>query len=332
MEIFVYRKETGKVEEGLSEKHLAKLLADPNTLVWVDFENPTASDEKILSEVFRFHPLAVEDAIETRNHPKVEAFNGYIFFIVHGVKNETDSHNFVTKELDGFLGKNYLVTFHYEKFRSIDEVKDQIRASGFAFQRGADYLLHQILDRTVDHYVPVADDFDEAIGELEDRILKMKKADYVILEEIMDLKRNVARLIRISSKQENVLYRLSHGEFPQIDTANLPFYRDVYDHLLRITILAENYRDLVNGLLDIHFSVVANKTNEVMKVMTIIATIMLPLSVIAGIYGMNFENMPELKTSYGYFVTLGIMLLVALGMIFYFWHKGWIFQKNDRES
>lgn len=327
MEVFVYARDTGKVEEGFPEKELPAFLNDPNTLVWIDFENPAEDDVKVLSEVFKFHPLTIEDALETRNHPKVEAFNGYIFFIVHGVKNETDSHNFVTKELDGFLGKNYLVTFHYEKFRSIDEVKRQIRASGFAFQRGVDYLLHQILDRMIDNYVPVVDDFDEAIGEIEDRILKMKKADHTILEEIMDLKRNVARLIRISSKQENVLYRLSHGEFPQIEVAHLPFYRDVYDHLLRVTVLAENYRDLVNGLLDIHFSVVANKTNEVMKVMTVIATIMLPLSVIAGIYGMNFEHMPELKTSYGYFVVLGIMLLVALGMVFYFWRKGWIFEK-----
>lgn len=145
----------------------------------------------------------------------------------------------------------------------------------------------------------------------------------------MDLRRSVARLKRISTRQLEVLYRISHGEFSQIPENVLPFYRDVHDHLLRISDLSESYRDLVSGLFDIHFSVTANKTNEVMKVMTLISTIMLPLSVIAGIYGMNFENMPELKTRYGYFVTLGVMLIVVTGLLWYFWRRGWIFENGD---
>jgi magnesium transporter len=135
----------------------------------------------------------------------------------------------------------------------------------------------------------------------------------------MDLKRSVAKLIRIGSKQERVLYRISHGEFPLIDESNLPFYRDVYDHLLRVVVLAENYRGLVNGLLDIHFNILTSKTNEAIKFTTVISTIMLPLSVIAGIYGMNFEYMPELSMKYDYFVTLGVMFLVAILLILYFW-------------
>ena len=135
----------------------------------------------------------------------------------------------------------------------------------------------------------------------------------------MDLKRSVAKLIRIGSKQERVLYRISHGEFPLIDESNLPFYRDVYDHLLRVVVLAENYRGLVNGLLDIHFNILTSKTNEAIKFTTVISTIMLPLSVIAGIYGMNFEYMPELRMKYDYFVTLGVMFLVSILLILYFW-------------
>jgi magnesium transporter len=329
MEIFVYRNGADAIEEGFSAADLPALLADKNNLLWVDMEEPTVEDEKILSEIFHFHPLTIEDARETRNHPKVEPFTDYIFFIVHGIKNETDSHNFVTKELDGYLGKNYMVTFHHEKFRSIDSVKRQIRDHPHAFQRGIDYLLHQILDQIIDLYIPVVEDFDEVIDELEERIFRLKRGSNEILEEIMDLKRSVARLIRISSKQLNVIYRLSHGEFRQIDESHLPFYRDVYDHLLRVSLLAENYRDLVNGLLDIHFSVVANKTNDIIKFLTIFSAIVLPLSLIAGIYGMNFENMPELKTPFGYYMTLGVMLLVALGLLFYFWRKGWIFERND---
>ncbi len=328
MEIFVYRSDSDNIEEGFTAQQLPELLKDEKNVVWVDFEAPTIEDEKILADVFKFHHLTIEDAHETRNHPKVEAFPGYLFFIVHGVKNETNSYNFVTKEMDGYLGKNYVVTYHHENFRSIDAVKRQLRSSPYVCSRGADYLLHQILDQIVDLYIPVVDDFDNAINNIEDRIFRMKRTDNTILEEIMDLRRSVNRLIRIGSKQLNVLYRLAHGEFPLINQNILPFYRDVYDHLQRVSDLAENYRDLVGSLLDIHFSIIANNTNDIIKFLTIFSAIILPLSLIAGIYGMNFENMPELKTRYGYFLTLVSMAIVVAGLLIYFWRKGWILQKE----
>jgi magnesium transporter len=333
MEIFVYRKGAEKVEENFTEKDLPDLLADETNVVWVDLrgETPQEADEAkdVLKNVFNFHYLTIEDCLETRNQPKVEGFPDYIYFIVHGVKpEETSSANFVTKELDGYLGKNFIVTFHVERFKSIKIVKQHIRSSTFSCQRGAAYLMHQILDQLVDLYMPIVDDFDDAINELEERVFTMKKSNNVILEEIMDLRRSVARLKRISSRQLDVLYRISHGEFPQIPEQILPFYRDVHDHLLRITDLAESYRDLVSGLFDIHFNVIATKTNEIMKFLTIFSAIMLPLTLIAGIYGMNFENMPELKTQNGYFLILAIMFIVALALLFYFWRKGWILERN----
>ena len=142
----------------------------------------------------------------------------------------------------------------------------------------------------------------------------------------------VARLKRISTRQLDVLYRISHGEFPQIPENVLPFYRDVHDHLLRISDLSESYRDLVGGLFDIHFSVTANKTNDVMKVLAVFSAIMLPLSLIAGIYGMNFENMPELHSPYGYYATLALMFVIGVGLLFYFWHKGWIFDGGEEQK
>jgi magnesium transporter len=338
MEIFVYRKGESEVKENFSVADLPELLKNENNLVWVDFEAPTLEDEKILADVFKFHHLTIEDAHETRNHPKVEAFPDYLFFIVHGVKNESNSFNFLTKELDGYLGKNYVVTYHHENFRSVDAVKRQIRSSPYLCTRGADYLLHQILDQIVDLYIPVVDDFDDSISEIEERIFRLHKTDNSVLEEIMDLRRNVNRLIRISTKQLNVLYRLAHGEFPLINENILPFYRDVYDHLQRVSDLAENYRDLVGGLFDIHFSIVSNKTNDIIKFLTIFSAIILPLSLIAGIYGMNFENMPELKTRNGYYITMASMVFVAVGLLFYFWRKGWIFAgsirtgKSDKED
>jgi magnesium transporter len=146
MEIFVYRHGAGEIREGFSAEDLPGLLADENNVVWVDLlgETPELIEEAkhVLLKIFKFHPLTVEDCIETRNQPKVEAFTDYLYFIIHGVKNETNSANFVTKEIDGYLGKNFLVTFHVERFRSIKKVKQQIRATPFACQRGAAYLLH----------------------------------------------------------------------------------------------------------------------------------------------------------------------------------------------
>lgn len=334
MEIFVYRNGSDKVEEGIPSDELPELLKEKDSVIWVDLlgETPEQVEEarRIMLEVFHFHPLTVEDCIETKNQPKVEPYPDYFYFIVHGIKpGETGPGNFVTKELDGFLGPNYVVTFHTERFRSIKAVKQQIRTSTVAYRRGSAYLLHQILDNVVDLYMPVVDAFDAEINELEDRVFRMRKSDNVVLEEIMDLRRSVARMRRISARQLDVLYRISRGEFPQIPESILPFYRDVHDHLLRISDLSESYHDLVGSLFDIHFSVVANRTNDVMKTLAVLSAIMLPLSLIAGIYGMNFENMPELKSPFGYYMALAGMAAVAAGLLIYFWRRGWIFQRDE---
>ena len=334
MEIFVYRHGAEKVEEGFSASELPALLREKDSVIWVDLlgEHPEQIEEarRIMLEVFHFHPLTVEDCFETRNQPKVEAFPNHFYFVVHGIKpGETGPGNFVTKELDGYLGDNYVVTYHDQRFRSIKAVKQQIRSSTFSCRRGAAYLLHQILDNIVDLYMPIVDDFDNEINKLEDRVFDMKKSNTAILEEVMDLRRSVARLRRISARQLEVLYRISHGEFPEIPENVLPFFRDVHDHLLRISDLSESYRDLVGSLFDIHFAVIATRTNEVMKTLAVLSAIILPLSLIAGIYGMNFENMPELHSQHGYFITMIVMAVVAIILLIYFWRRGWIFQGED---
>ena len=333
MEIFVYRKDAASVEEGFTRDDLPELLKDETNLVWVDLqgESPQHIEEAkdVLLNVFGFHHLTVEDCIETRNQPKVEAYEKYLYLIVHGIKpGETNPANFVTKELDGYLGSNYVVTFHIQRFRSIKTVKQKIRSSTFICQRGPAYLMHLILDELVDLYMPIVDEFDEEINALEDRVFDMRNNNSAVLGDVMDVRRSVARLRRISSRQLEVLYRMSHGEFPQIPVNMLPFFRDVHDHLQRISDLSEGYRDLVAGLFDIHFAVVGNRTNDVMKTLAVLSAIILPLSLIAGIYGMNFEYMPELKTELGYFMTLGLMVVITLILLFYFWRRGWIFQRE----
>ncbi|HEY9503226.1 MAG TPA: magnesium transporter CorA family protein, partial [Pyrinomonadaceae bacterium] len=266
MEILVYRQGATHVQEGFTKEQLPELLKDKSSVVWVDMSAPTADDERILLDVFKFHPLTVEDCRENRHYPKIEEFPDYVYFIVHGVTADTSPEAFNTIELDGFLGPNYVITYHHDTFRSINNVKQLLRTSPVACQRGAPFLLHQILDQVVDYYSPILDSFDEKIDLLEDNIFALKKPNNQILAEIMDLKRGVLRLRRISTKQMDILYRMSRGEFHLIPPEMLPFYRDIYDHLVRVTDLAESYRDLIGGSLDAYLSVVSNRLNEIMKV------------------------------------------------------------------
>jgi len=324
MEILVYRNGEHKIREGFTVEQLPELLQDQGALVWVDMESPTEADERVLLDVFKFHPLTVEDCRENRHYPKIEEFTGYLYFIVHGVRADTSPDRFNTIELDGFLGPNFVITYHHDYFRSIDNVKQLLRTSPISCKRGPAFLLHQILDHVVDYYSPVLDDFDTRIDELEHEIFNLNRPNNVILSEIMDLKRSVLRLRRISNKQMDIILRMSRGEFHLIPEEMRPFYRDIYDHIVRVTDLAESYRDLISGSLEAYLSVVSNRMNEIMKVLTIFSAIMLPLTFIAGVYGMNFDNMPELHSRYGYFGTLIVMGVVAVGMLIFFWRRGWL--------
>ncbi len=324
MEIFVYRPDGGQVEEGFTIAQLPELLRDETLVVWVDMPQPSLADDDVLLNVFKFHPLTVEDCRANRHHPKVEEFPDYLYFIVHGVRTDASSERFNTVELDGFLGRNYVVTYHHESLNAIDAVKQRVRASPVVCRRGAVYVLHLLIDQIVDDYQPVMDDFDERISQLEDDIFKTHRANDAILEEILGLKRSVLRLRRISAKQLDVLYRISHGQFQLISGEVLPFYRDIYDHLVRVTDLAENYRDLIGGALDAYLSVVSNRLNEIMKVLTIFSAIMLPLTFITGFFGMNLPEITGIQSHTVYFVLWLSMLGVTAGMLYFFKRRGWI--------
>ena len=333
MEILIYRHGDQKVQEGIPVDQLPELLKDESALIWVDMEMPTHEDERVLLDVFQFHPLTVEDCRENRHYPKVEEFPGYMYLIVHGVRADTSPDRFNTIELDAFLGSNYVITYHHDSFRSINDVKQLLRTSPVTCQRGPAFLLHQILDRIVDYYSPVLDDFDDRIDRLESEIFASKQPNNQILSQIMDLKRSVLRLRRISVKQMDVVLRMSRGEFSELIPEEMrPFYRDIHDHLVRVTDLAESYRDLISGSLEAYLSVISNRMNEIMKVLTIFSAIMLPLTFIAGVYGMNFDNMPELHSRYGYYATWIIMLTVAVVMLIFFWKRGWIGRSTTPEE
>jgi magnesium transporter len=324
MDIFVYRPDATQVEEGFKVEQLPELLRDETLVLWVDMEAPTLDDDNVLLNIFKFHPLTVEDCRANRHHPKVEEFPDYLYYILHGVRTDASPERFNTIELDGFLSRNYVVTYHHEPLRSVDVVKQRVRSSPIACQRGSAYLLHQIIDQIVDDYQPVMDDFDERISQLEDDIFKTHRPNDKILEEVLGLKRSILRLRRISSKQLDVLYRMSHGQFQLIGGPVLPFYRDIYDHLVRVTDLAENYRDLIGGALDAYLSVVSNRLNEIMKVLTIFSAIMLPLTFITGFFGMN---LPEITGIHSHTVYAGLwlgMIAIIVLMLYLFYRRGWI--------
>ena len=332
MEILVYQRGIPKIQENFTAADLPELLKDKNAVIWVDMERPTEADEQVLLDVFQFHPLTIEDCRENRHYPKIEEFEGYIYFIVHGVTADISPDRFNTIELDGFLGPNYVITYHHDMFRSINNVKQLLRTTPLVCQRGSAYLLHQILDQVVDFYSPVLDDFDQRIDRLEEDIFTLKRSNNQILSDITALKRSVLRLRRISGKQMDILHRMSRGEFALIPDEMRPFYRDVFDHLVRVVDLSESYRDLISGSLEAYLTVVSNRMNEIMKVLTIFSAIMLPLTFIAGVYGMNFDNMPELHSRYGYFTVLLIMIVVAVGMLLFFKRRGWIGSSSSEEE
>lgn len=330
MEIFVYRTGASAVEEGFGIEDLPELLRDESLLVWLDIDAMTDELSSALLEVFGFHPLTVEDCHAARHHPKIEEYPGYLFFIIHGVTADASPERFNTIELDGYLGQNYIVTYHKAMFRSINNVKQRVRSSPLACQNGPSSVLHQIIDQIVDFYEPVLDSFDSRIIKLEDRIFSLQGPDDSILEEVLNVKRGVLRLRRITAKQREIIKRMSQGEFALIPPPLLPFFRDVHDHLVRVYDMAENYRDLIGSTLDAYLSVISNRMNEVMKLLTLFSAVLLPMTLIAGIYGMNFDNIPETHLPYGYALALTAMFLVGGGMLYFFYRRGWIGNRKGK--
>jgi magnesium transporter len=300
---------------------LPALLADKRNWIWVDLEGATPQEAEILSRDFHFHPLAIEDCIAETLLPKIDDYGDYIFLVLHGSRPMTD-HAFVTAEMNFFLGSRYLVSYHDEPSRSISQAKERCLRGGPSITRGVDFLLHEILDAMVDNYFPVLDQFDALIDQIEEEVFA--RPDRETLNKIFSLKKEVMHLRRVAGPQREILNRLSRDPFPVISSKAAVYFRDVYDHLARITDLAESYRDLVTSALDAYLSVVSNRLNEIMKVLTVFTATLMPLTVMTGIYGMNFENMPELHTRYGYFAVLVLMAAMTLGMLAFFRKKKWL--------
>lgn len=298
-------------------------LIESGAKLWIDASGAHPEVARLLTDELRLHPLAVEDILQERMVPKAEDYGTYLYVVVHGiVRDRTDPELLETHEIDIVLTEHWLFTQHHGSSRSIEAVEQELTRNPRLLERGPGFVAHAVLDHLVDYYLPVVDAFDEDIDEVEALVIEHPRSD--VLQRIFRLKRSLQRLRRIAVYQREVLKRLSRGEFEMIPEKALPFYRDVYDHFVRVADLTDSYRELLSGALDAYLSVVSNRTNDIMKALTLVATVMLPVTFIAGVYGMNFENMPEIKWRYGYLFALGLMGAVVAAMMFWFKRRKWI--------
>jgi len=313
----------GKLLEQLSIEQIKNFLATGDGLLWVDMEDVTGEDAELLSNVFCFHTLAVEDCVSKNIHPpKIDDFEDYLFIIIHGINYHSESDVVETTELALFLGKNYVVTSHDVPMRSVSSMLDRVRKDGPPMRRGTDFLVHDIIDALVDNIMPTIDGMDEKSDQLEAEALHEPKRE--TLMSIMQLKRSILALTRVILPQREIMNGLSRGDYPFISERAQIYYRNIYDHLVRIEMLTLGLRDMAESVLSTYLSSVSNRMNEVMKVLTLIATIFIPLTFVAGIYGMNFANMPELGWKYGYFIILIVMAVIGVSLAVYFKRRSWL--------
>ncbi len=306
------------------------LLADTNLFLWVDLEAPTPEEVKtILEGVFHFHPLSIEDCVTVSPSPKVEeytpkegdGFTPYVFIVIHGVDYSRQNGQFATSELNFFLGKNFLVTFHREPLRNVVLVEDRCVKSTVLIARAPDRLAHALLDSLVDNYKPALDELSLEIAELEQQALQ--HPGQRTLNKILQIKKEVLHLRQIIGPQREVLARFAAGEFKLIRAHMVPYFRDVYDALFHIGELAQGYTDSLTGILQIYLNMSSNQTGEVVKLLTLITVITTPLMMVGTWYGMNFHNMPELSWQHGYLVA-GVATVISTALTYwYFKRKKW---------
>jgi magnesium transporter len=306
--------------ENLPLQDYVAVLKNPKALLWVDFHNePDISAEPILTGTFGFHPLAVDDALQETHTPKVDDWGNYVYLVFNAlVLNIKDEPKLTTRELDVFLGKNYVVTYHSEAISSIDDAYRACLRDKRYTTNGPDHLLYKIIDDLVADYMPLVEMIDDQIDRVEDEVLTRAAPD--TLQRIFALKRVLLAMRRIITPQREVLNKLARDDFNVVDPKDRIFFRDVYDHLVRLHDINESMRDLVGGALDTYLSVINNRMNEVMKTLTIITSLFMPISFLTGFFGMNFfeasgalnqwTNVPAFDVVIVIFILLPIIMLI----------------------
>ncbi|MFD2935212.1 magnesium/cobalt transporter CorA [Spirosoma flavum] len=294
---------------------------------WIDVDG--IHEPKVvaaLGQQYHLHPLLLEDVMNTEQKPKIDLYDDTVVFVTLKMLHHSRARQEIDIEhVSLVLGKNYLVSFQEERTKDIFEpVIERIKASsGKTRRNGADYLLYALMDVMVDHYFVITERIGEKMDELEEQIVQ-ERATQQTLGTLYTLKRELAFIRRTVYPLRDVLGVLLREESELIQHSTLPYLRDLADHVNQVIETLESYRELIGGLMDVYYSIVNNRMNSVMKTLTIVSAIFIPLTFIAGIYGMNFANMPELRSPTGYFWVLFVMAFIAIGEIVYFKRRGWM--------
>ncbi len=313
----------GSVEKGLSEAAIRDALESGHGSILLDFNAPTVEDGEFLRRVFGLHPLAVDSCMNMAAQiPKVDDYDDYIFIVARGIDYTVDTRILSTTEMGIFLGRNFVIIVHAGLLYNIESVIALVERDGLPLRRGSTFLSYMLLDSLVQNLLPGINGLEEWVDAIEDSVIE--KPDPNALEAILELKRSSFQLRRAIAPQRDMLNRLSRAEFAHVTGDALPYYRDIYDTILRIEGQNENLRDRADTTLAVYLSLVANQQNDLMRVLAVVATVFMPLGLIAGIYGMNFEYIPELSLRWGYFAVLGVMAIAITGVLWVFWARRWI--------
>lgn len=324
----LYKPAKGPLEMDLPLGRLPAVLEDEEGMVWVDLNGDSVDDaQKVLSEHFAFHPLAVDDAVNEVHLPKVDDWGEYLYLVVRGLDYGDGSKRPLMPELDIFLSRRYLVTFHYDEIQAVDRIWDMVAEDERLKDRNPAYLLYRLLDELVAHYITTIEALEDTLEHVEDQILLSPSR--ASQERVLALKHTVLRLRRVTSLQREVLNKLARDPYTVLDDSDRVYFRDVYDHMIRLYDLIDGLRDLVMGALDIYLSALNNRMNDIMKTLTLITTLFMPLTFITGFFGMNFFQ-PALAalTPWTGRVVFGLvllaMVLVPTGMFFWMRRRAWM--------
>ena len=324
----VYRNQAGEILRDLTVDEIAAAIQDSGGLLWVDLQQEAIDRcRPLLLETFGFHPLAVEDALEEKHVPKVDAWDGYIYLVLHAIQFMPEVERpLATLELDTFVGKNYLVTYSSKPIAALERVWENYQRDERSLARGAERLLYEISDELVADTLPVIEAIDDIIDTIEDEIFDNPGPH--LLEQIFTYKRALLHLRRILTPQREVVNKLARGDYAVLDPDSRIFFRDVYDHLVRLYDITEGLRDLVGGALDTYLSVVSNRMNEVMKTLTIITTLFMPLAFLTGFFGTNFFQ-PTIDLAgwtgkIAFYLVLASMVFVPAAMYLWMRRRAWM--------
>ncbi|MBI2871382.1 MAG: magnesium/cobalt transporter CorA [Candidatus Omnitrophica bacterium] len=322
---YVYRVKEQRLDKDVPFDELAQVIEKGEDRIWLDFEDKLEDEEvDLLSGAFGLHALAIEDCIMVNTRAKVEAYDGYIFVVLHAARKDLKIVDIEQVELDIFLGKQFLISVHQGSVAGITAIEERLQRNPHQLLgQGTDRFFHAIYDRLVDNYFPLMDRVDDEIDEIEDCIVKDPRDN--VIGRMVELRKELVSLRRVLSPLRETTQLLTRENFNNLLSENVRIYfRDVYDHIARILDLIDSYRDAVSTAFETYHFMISNRTNDIMRTLTTITTIMLPLTVITGVYGMNFKFMPELEHPFGYLGVLAFMAVLSLGMLAYFRRQHWL--------